>query len=132
MNKKIKHQYKDRVFQDLFSDPKNQLDLYKSLHPEDTTVNENDIKQITLHPIFVNDIYNDLGLLVNNSLMMFIEAQSTWSVNILVRLLIYLGQSLQQYIEYKKIEPYTSTPMPLPNIEFYVIYTGDKEHVPAG
>ncbi len=128
--KRIKHQFKDRVFQDLFSTPQNQLNLYKSIHPEDEYTSKEDIELITIKPIFVDDIYNDLGLLVNGSLMMFVEAQSTWSVNILPRLLIYVAETLRKYIEEQGFDAYSSGMINIPRIELYVVYTGEKTNIP--
>lgn len=43
-------------------------------------------------------IYNDLGFQFKEKLIFLIEAQSTWTVNILVRVLMYLAKSYQDYI----------------------------------
>ena len=68
---------KDTIFTDLFKIPAYQLQLVKALHPEDENVTEKDIKLLTIQHIFVNGIYNDLGLLVRNKLLLLVEAQST-------------------------------------------------------
>ncbi|MBQ1546103.1 MAG: hypothetical protein IIZ59_01055, partial [Clostridia bacterium] len=60
-----KRRSKDSVFTKLFSDVNNVLELYKDLHPEDTTVTKDDIEIQTLNTVFVNDIFNDLGFIVN-------------------------------------------------------------------
>ena len=78
---------KDSVFYNLFQIKENVLQLYKELHPEDKDIKVNDIKLKTLTAIFVNYLYNDLGFIANDRLVVLVEAQSTWSVNILVRLL---------------------------------------------
>ncbi len=36
--------------------------LYKTLHPEDTEVTEDELSDITIHNIMTNEIYNDVGL----------------------------------------------------------------------
>ena len=118
--------FKDNVFLDLFSSPENQLNLYQSLHPEDTTTTEQDIEEITLDSLIVNDIYNDLSLLVKDSIMIFVEAQSTWSDSILIRLLFYMAQSLQEHIVKKDYDYYATKALRLPKIELYVVYTGEK------
>ena len=48
MSKKIRGAVKDSVFTTLFGETKYTLDLYRSLHPEDTTTTEDDIKIITI------------------------------------------------------------------------------------
>ena len=125
--KKTNHKIKDSVFIDLFRNKKYQRELYLSLHPKDKDVKTSDIKKITLKRIVTEGIYNDLGLLVRNCLIILIEAQSTWSLNIIVRLLIYLGVTLKDYILNTKQDMYGSKILNLPQIELYVIYTGDKK-----
>ncbi len=71
--------------------------LYQALHPEDTDVKEEDLKTITLENIFTDDIYNDLGFAKGDKFMVLMEAQSTWTVNIIVRALEYLVNSYHRY-----------------------------------
>ena len=118
---------KDTIFTDLFKIPAYQLQLVKALHPEDENVTEKDIKLLTIQHIFVNGIYNDLGLLVRNKLLLLVEAQSTWSINILIRLLLYLSTTYQDYITAYKFSLYSSTKIEIPEPEFYIIYTGKKK-----
>ena len=87
---KAKRTVKDSVFTNLFGDSKYLLQLYQVLHPEDIDVGEKDLKTITLENIFTDDIYNDLGFTKGDKLMVLTEAQSTWSVNIIIRALEYL------------------------------------------
>ncbi len=44
-----KQKIKDSVFTNLFHDKKYLLLLYKTLHPEDSGVTEDDLKDIILH-----------------------------------------------------------------------------------
>ena len=88
-----KRTVKDSVFTDLFAEPKYLLQLYKSIHPEDTEVTEEDLETITLENIFTDDIYNDLGFIKGDKLMVLVEAQSTWTSNIIIRGLEYLVNS---------------------------------------
>lgn len=90
-------------------------------------VGEGDIETITLKPILVDHQYNDIGLLVKDRLMIFLEAQSTWSINILIRILLYLSMTYHEYINKNKIYVYGSKPIPIPIPEFYVIYSGDRK-----
>ena len=88
---KTKLTVKDTVFRDLFSRKKYLLQMYKTLHPEDKTVKTKDLNIVTLKSILMNGIYNDLGFMVRGSkLMIMVEAQSTWSPNIVIRSLMYL------------------------------------------
>ena len=56
-----KHTIKDSVFTNLFKEKKYLLQLYKTLHPEDTEVTEDALSDITIHNIMTDGIYNDLG-----------------------------------------------------------------------
>ena len=60
----VKRTIKDSVFTDFFRMPENLLKLYQVLHPEDTSVSESDLKDITVKNVLVDDIYNDLGFRV--------------------------------------------------------------------
>ena len=102
------------------------LELYKALHPEDTTVTENDIQIVTLNTVLVNGIYNDLGFLVRGTRLILVESQSTWSKNIVYRLFQYVAKTLEEYQESRKEDLYGTKSLKLPVLELYVIYTGDK------
>ncbi len=73
---KAKRTAKNSVFLDLFQDKKNLLALYKTLHPEDNEATENSLTDVTIENVLTDNLYNDLGFIVNNKLMILIEAQS--------------------------------------------------------
>lgn len=124
-----KYTIKDSVFTNLFQDKKYLIQLYKVLHPEDMDATEDELTDITIHNILTDDIYNDLGFLVGDRLLILVEAQSTWTVNIIIRSLIYLMTTYQDYFKKTKQNLYKSKKVKLPKPELYVIYTGDrKEH----
>ncbi len=122
-----KHTIKDSVFTNLFQDKKYLLQLYKTLHPEDTQVSEDALSDITIHNIMTNDVYNDVGFMVGEKLLILTEAQTTWTENIAVRILIYLMVTYQDYIKKTKQNAYRSKKIKLPRPELYVIYTGDRK-----
>ena len=66
---------------------------------------------------------------VRNKSVIFIEAQSTWSINILVKLLIYYVTEIKKMIEEEQLNLHSSKRLELLKPEFYVVYTG-KEKVP--
>ena len=97
---KAKRTAKNSVFLDLFQDKKNLLKLYKTLHPEDTDATEDTLDIVTIDNVLTDNLYNDLGIMVgNNRLLLLLEAQSSWTVNILIRILLYLAQSYHEYFE---------------------------------
>ena len=122
----VKRNAKDNVFTNLFQDPKYVVELYRALHPEDENVTEEMIEIVTLKNILVDNIYNDLGFTVGKKLVVLVEAQSTWTVNIIIRGLMYLVQTYQDYIGNEKLNVYGSKKINIPKPELYVIYTGDK------
>ncbi len=127
----VKTTVKDSVFTHLFKIPKYALALYHALYHTDEPITEDQIEIITLENVLLNQLYNDLGLLVGDRLFIFIEAQSTWSVNILVRIFIYAAYTLQKYIIQTRQNVYSSTRLDIPKMDFFVLYTGERKDRPA-
>ncbi len=128
---KAKRTAKNSVFLDLFQDKKNLLKLYKTLHPEDTDATEDTLDIVTIDNVLTDNLYNDLGVMVgNNRLLLLLEAQSSWTVNILIRILLYLAQSYHEYFERTSQSLYKSTKVKMPKPELYIIYTGNKGKKP--
>ena len=127
----MKRTIKDSVFTDLFQNKKYLLQLYKSLHPEDD-VTEDDLTDVTIKNVLTDNIYNDLGFVVEDRLMIFVEAQSSvWTVNIIVRALMYLVQTWHDYFERTKQNLYKSKKVQMPIPEIYVLYTGERKTRPS-
>ena len=118
---------KDSVFRDLFEKPQYLFQLYQALHPEDKGASEKDIGIVTIKNVLLDQMYNDLGFTVGNRLLILVEAQSTWSINIIIRSLMYLAQTWQEHIESTKQNIYGSKRLELPFPELYVIYTGSRK-----
>ncbi len=130
---KVKQTAKDSVFCDLFRHPKYLLQLYQALHPEDTQTTEDDIVTVTLTNVLLNQMYNDLGFTVGRvhpRLMILLEAQATWTINVIIRILMYLTTTWKEFIEKHKLNVYSSKPIELPKPELYVIYTGERGQKP--
>ncbi len=123
-----KYTVKDSVFTDLFKDKKYTLMLYKALHNEDNDVTEDDITPITLENVLMSNMYNDLGFSVKNKIFILTEAQSTWSVNIIIRMLMYLAETYHNYYMETNQVLYTSKKVDFPKPELYMIYTGEREN----
>ena len=121
---------KNSVFLDLFQNKSYLLRLYKTLHPEDTTATEDSLTDVTITNVLTDNLYNDLGFIANNKLMILVEAQSTWTVNILVRVLLYLAQSYHEYFRRTSQDYYKSRKVRMPKPELYVIFTGNKGRKP--
>ena len=107
------------------------MKLYKTLHPEDTDATEDTLDIVTIDNVLTDNLYNDLGIMVgNNKLLLLLEAQSSWTVNILIRILLYLAQSYHEYFERTSQSLYKSKKVKMPKPELYVIYTGNKGRKP--
>ncbi len=125
-----KRKIKDSVFTNLFQDKKYLLQLYQTLHPEDDKATEDEIADVTLNNVLIDADYNDLGFSVGDRLMVLVESQSTWTVNIIIRALMYLVQTYHEYFKRTDQNLYGSRKANLPKPELYVIYTGERENVP--
>ena len=123
----VKRNIKDSVFTDLFKIKRYSLELYKSLHPEDKDVTEKDLKIYTNKPVLVNDLYNDFAMGVKDKIIFLMEEQSTWSINILPRDLLYLAWTYKKIFDKEKTNLYGSKKVNMPIPELYVLYTGKKK-----
>ena len=133
MSNKNKPNYtlKDSLFIDLFSDKMRLIQLYKSLIDDDRQINPDDIEILTIQNIILRGIYNDLGFRVKDEIIILMEAQTTYTTNIVLRILFYLSETLKNYIidssENKNLnELYNTKPRIIPKIKLFVVYTGDK------
>lgn len=126
----VKTTSKDSVFHDLFGNRKYALQLYQAIHPEDTDVTESDIGNVTIKNIFTDQEYNDLGMTVREKILLMLEAQSSWTKNIIIRIFLYLAHIWNEYIENTKQNRYGSKKLIVPRPELYVIYTGDRKTRP--
>jgi hypothetical protein len=128
---KAKRTAKNSVFLDLFQDKKYLLELYQTLHPEDVDATEDDLDIVTIENILTDNIYNDLGIMAHGDrLLLLLEAQSTWTENILVRILMYLAKTYHEYCEKTSQSIYKSKKVVIPKAELYVIFSGEREDKP--
>ena len=74
----------------------------------------------------MNGIYNDLGFRVGDKIMILVEQQSSWTMNIIVRALMYLVQTYHDYFEEQDADLYGSRKVYVPEPELYMIYTGKR------
>ena len=110
----MKYTAKDSVFSFIFRQPENTRRLYLTLHPEDVDVTEADCKLVTLEHILTNGMTNDLGFQVRDKLILLVEAQSKFSINIALRMLLYLAATYKEYVEEHKLDLYGSKPVSIP------------------
>lgn len=126
----VKRTVKDSVFTNLFGDSKYLLKFYQAIPPEDKEVKEEDLRTVTLENILTDDIYNDLGFLKDDKIMILAEAQNTWTPNIIIRALEYLVNTYRKYFSENDMDLYQSKKVQLPRPELYVLYTGNRKMRP--
>ncbi len=85
---------------------------------------------VAIENILTTGMYNDIGIMVRDKMILLIEVQSTFSVNIVLRILLYLTATYKEYAEEQKLNLYGAEPVIIPHPELYVVYTGDREDVP--
>ena len=134
MNEDIKNfrrEVKDSVFTYLFGIPEYTRELYLCLHPEDEEFQKHgtdqDIEIVTSENILTDALYNDLGFTVRDRLIFLVEAQSTYSPNIPIRMLMYLAETYRQRLWPQRRQLYSEYPILIPRPEVYVLYTGKKK-----
>jgi len=126
----MKYTSKDSVFSFVFRQPENMRRLYLALHPEDTDVTEADLKLVTLEHVITNGMTNDLGFQVRDKLILLVEAQAKYSVNIVLRVLLYLAATYKEYVDEHKLDLYGSKPVSIPRPELYMVYAGALRQLP--
>lgn len=125
-----KYTAKDSVFSTLFQDKKYLMQLYRALHPEDTETTEDELMDITIRNVLTNGIYNDLAFRVGDKVMFLVEQQSSWTMNIIIRALMYLVQIYHDYFEEQGADLYGSKKVHVPEAELYMIFTGERASRP--
>ena len=90
-NRDCKTYDKRQHFHEFISGQKYLIQLYWALHPEDTEITGDELKDITIKNIMVE-------------IMILTKAQTTWIMNIIIRALIYLAQSIKKVAGKYKLE----------------------------
>lgn len=125
---KVNRETKNSVFLDLFKRKEYLIRLYRDLHPDDGDVSEDDLTVVTIENVFTIKNFNDLGFMVGGSrrrkILVMIEAQSRWSINIIIRLWEYVLDTLMNYFINNGVNLYENAKVEMPDIEAYVVYTG--------
>ena len=122
--------YKDSLFVDLFARcpeaKENFLSLYNALHGTDLKFAETKIEPVMLEKTIYTGRYNDVSMLVNDSLIVLVEQQSTVNENMPLRFLEYVSRLYEKLVPLEK--RYKEKMIKIPKPEFYVFYNGTKEY----
>ena len=121
---RVNRQAKNSVFLDLFSRPEYYLQIYKELFPNDPKITLDDLQLVTIKNVLTIHPYNDLGILARDKLIVLIEAQSEWSVNVIFRLPGYYFDEMDYYIHTHHLDLHDKTKINVPDVEAFIIYSG--------
>lgn len=116
--------YRDHLFQSVFREKKDLLELYNALNnthynnPEELTIT-------TLEDALYMSMKNDLSFILSSTLNLY-EHQSTVNENMPVRGLLYFAKQYDAYIRVNKLDIYNEKRIELPMPQFIVFYNGRK------
>ena len=113
-------EYKDSFFRVLFNTPEKALRLYRDItgktFDEDTT-----IEMKSLDNVLMSKLRNDVAFIINDTLIVILEHQSTLNRNMPLRSLQYVLLFYEIYCELGE-SLYKDKQIKLPKPEFYVLY----------
>lgn len=121
---RVKRKYKDQLFQRVFSNRDDLLDLYNAINQTAYT-NSNDLEITTLEDAIYLSMKNDLSFIVSSTLNLY-EHQSTFNPNMPIRGLFYFSRLYEAYIKKNKLDIYGRTKVVLPKPQFIVFYNGQE------
>ena len=98
--------------------------FYKELFPNDPEITLDDLHLVTIKNVLAIHPYNDLGILARDKLIVLVEAQSEWSVNVIFRLPEYYFDEMDYYIHTHHLDLHDKTKIEVPDVEAFIIYSG--------
>lgn len=122
---RIRKQYKDRLFQKVFEDKKDLLELYNAINGTAYT-NAEELEITTLDDVIYLSMKNDLSFIISSTLNLY-EHQSTYNPNLPIRGLVYFARLYEAYIKKNDYNVYGHKLVKLPTPEFIVFYNGREE-----
>lgn len=124
---KVRRKYKDQLFQRIFSNRKDLLDLYNAVNNTSYT-NPNELEITTLEDVIYLSMKNDLSFIISSTMNLY-EQQSTFNPNMPLRGLFYFSRLYETYAKKQEEDLYGRTLMKLPAPQYIVFYVG-KEDIP--
>ncbi len=116
----VNRAYKNTIFQMIFHQKKELLELYNALNNSDYS-DEEEMTIVTLENAVYMSMKNDLAFVLDMHLHMY-EHQSTHNPNIPLRDLFYVSQEYQSLVDKKTL--YGTRPIKIPSPRFVVFYNG--------
>ena len=78
------------------------------IYNKEMEVAADDIKLVTLENVLSDGQYNDLGIQVRDKLLLLMEAQSTFSENLALRMLFYVAETYKRYVDDHNLDLYSA------------------------
>ena len=119
--------YKDTFFRLYFNDKARLLSLCNALTGEDGT-DPDEIEINTIEETFFSKLKNDISCMYRGRLLILIEQQSTLNPNMPFRFFMYLQKLIEKIFgnELNKML-HDTTPIIFPEVQFYVLYNGQRK-----
>ncbi len=123
---KTKYNFKDSLFTDLFeNNPEALLELYNALNGTDYT-DASKLEIVTIKNTLFVKMYNDVAFVFAGVISLY-EHQSTFNMNMPLRMLCYIAEEYQRIAECNPKSVYNSTLIKLPTPRLVVFYNGGKQ-----
>ena len=120
-------QYKDRLFNFLFSSEENRkwtLSLYNAVNNSSYT-DPYAIEITTIKEVMYLGMHNDVSFLISDEMNLY-EQQSTYNPNMPLRMLQYTGNLYEKYIKQRNLNKYGDQIISLPVPKLVVFYNGTR------
>jgi hypothetical protein len=117
--------FKDALFRFIFNRPEWALELYNALRGTDHR-DPSEIEFTTIGDFLFLGMRNDVSFIIGSEMMVW-EHQSTYSANLPVRMVPYLGAAFGKYLRRFPRDYYGTAPEPVPVPLCYCFYNGEKD-----
>ena len=121
----VRRKYKDLLFQRVFREKKDLLDLYNAVNGTNYT-NYDELEITTLEDALYLSMKNDKSFIISSTLNLY-EHQSTVNPNMPIRGLMYFARLYEGYISANGLDIYGRKPVNLPTPHYIVFYNGIEE-----
>ena len=120
----VNRKHKDRLFRFIFKEKPALLSLYNAINGSDYD-NLDELEIYTMEDYVYMGMKNDVSFLIDWNINLF-EHQSTYSLNMPLRGLLYIASNLRKFVEINRLDMYASRKILLPIPRYYVFYNGTK------
>lgn len=115
--------YKARLFEMIFSEPKELLKLYNAINGTNYQ-DEEKLEVNTLRNAIYMSMHNDISFVIDSRLTLY-EHQSTYSPNLPLRFLLYVSDLYSSLTREENL--YGTKPVDIPAPKFIIFYNGVEE-----